>query len=199
MVPRAGPLGAGRRTGRRKRACYRRRYAGVCTFGRRTVISAPGRYTSRLACGVLIEESWSRPIRPDLIISIVWSIASGLSGAHRRPEYIRLIAQAIHRRLYGEPGIQRVSRHPGRVLRPTLRTGLPPRPDRGKPVAICRLKRVAADHRDDITALLPKAPREKNGRRVAVSAPVRHRSRSPTICCAGYAVTIFEQYAVPAD
>ena len=30
-----------------------------------------------------------------------------------------------------------------------------------KPVAICRLKRVAADHRDDITDQLPKAPQKK--------------------------------------
>src|SRR5262249_54669263 len=38
----------------------------------------------------------------------------------------------------------------------------------GKPVAICRLKRVAADLRDDITEFLPKAPASKNGKRVAL-------------------------------
>jgi NADPH-dependent glutamate synthase beta subunit-like oxidoreductase len=35
-------------------------------------------------------------------------------------------------------------------------------------VAICRLKRVAADNRDDITDRLPTAPEEKNGKRVAL-------------------------------
>jgi len=36
------------------------------------------------------------------------------------------------------------------------------------PVAICRLKRVAADNRDDILPLLPSAPKEKNGKRIAL-------------------------------
>src|SRR5687768_18336337 len=35
-------------------------------------------------------------------------------------------------------------------------------------VAICRLKRVAADMRDDVTPFLPKAPDQKNGKRVAL-------------------------------
>jgi NADPH-dependent glutamate synthase beta subunit-like oxidoreductase len=37
-----------------------------------------------------------------------------------------------------------------------------------KPVAICRLKRVAADHRDDIADRLPVIPEQKNGKRVAL-------------------------------
>ncbi|MCG6930740.1 MAG: FAD-dependent oxidoreductase, partial [Desulfofustis sp.] len=37
-----------------------------------------------------------------------------------------------------------------------------------EPVAICRLKRVAADNRDNIAALLPRAPEKKNGKRVAL-------------------------------
>ena len=37
-----------------------------------------------------------------------------------------------------------------------------------KPVAICRLKRVAADHRDDITDRLPVIPERKNGKRIAL-------------------------------
>ena len=37
-----------------------------------------------------------------------------------------------------------------------------------KPVAICRLKRIAADHRDDITDRLPQAPKESNGKKVAL-------------------------------
>jgi NADPH-dependent glutamate synthase beta subunit-like oxidoreductase len=36
-----------------------------------------------------------------------------------------------------------------------------------EPVAICRLKRVAADLKDDIRDRLPLAPEKKNGKRVA--------------------------------
>ena len=37
-----------------------------------------------------------------------------------------------------------------------------------KPVAICRLKRVAADNRGDIRSRLPVAPKQKNGKRIAL-------------------------------
>ncbi|HET6520714.1 MAG TPA: FAD-dependent oxidoreductase, partial [Geminicoccaceae bacterium] len=37
-----------------------------------------------------------------------------------------------------------------------------------EPVAICRLKRVAADNKDDVRGLLPEIPAEKNGRRIAL-------------------------------
>ena len=37
-----------------------------------------------------------------------------------------------------------------------------------KPVAICRLKRVAADHKGDIEEFLPQVPRLKNGKRIAL-------------------------------
>ena len=39
-----------------------------------------------------------------------------------------------------------------------------------KPVAICRLKRVAADFKDDIRGRLPRAPAQKNGKRIALVA-----------------------------
>ncbi len=37
-----------------------------------------------------------------------------------------------------------------------------------KPVAICRLKRVAADNKEDIKDRLPKIPTEKNGKKIAL-------------------------------
>jgi len=37
-----------------------------------------------------------------------------------------------------------------------------------EPVAICRLKRVAADYKDDIRARLPKPAQKKNGKRIAL-------------------------------
>src|SRR5262250_1473999 len=75
------------------------------------------------------------------------------------PEYIRLIAQGryseaylLNRQSNVFPGI--LGRTCDRPCEPACRRG---RVD-GKPVAICRLKRVAADHRDDISEFLPKAP-----------------------------------------
>src|SRR5258708_4191603 len=88
------------------------------------------------------------------------------------PEYIRLIAQGeftaaymVNRESNVFPGI--LGRVCDRPCEPACRRGR----IEEKPVAICRLKRVASDHRDDITALLPTAPREKNGKRVACIGP----------------------------
>src|SRR5690606_29852514 len=62
-----------------------------------------------------------------------------------------------------------------------------------KPVAICRLKRVAADHRGDITASLPKAPATKNGKRVAlIGAGCASLTVANDLLPLGYDVTIFE-------
>ena len=67
-----------------------------------------------------------------------------------------------------------------------------------KPVAICRLKRVAADHRDDVTKLLPKIPRLKNGKRIAcVGAGCASLTVANDLMPLGYEVTIFEQYGEP--
>src|SRR5450432_2464601 len=84
------------------------------------------------------------------------------------PEYIRLIAQGRHTDAYMLnresnvfPGI--LGRTCDRPCEPACRRT---RID-GKAVAICRLKRVAADNRDDITDRLPRAPEVKNGKRIA--------------------------------
>ena len=85
------------------------------------------------------------------------------------PEYIRLIAQGrftdaymVNRESNVFPGI--LGRVCDRPCEPACRRGR----IEEKPVAICRLKRVAADHRDDISALLPRAPRaeERQARRL---------------------------------
>jgi NADPH-dependent glutamate synthase beta subunit-like oxidoreductase/ferredoxin len=66
-----------------------------------------------------------------------------------------------------------------------------------KPVAICRLKRVAADQRDDISALLPRAPQQKNGKRIAcVGAGPASLTVANDLLPLGYEVTIFEQFNV---
>ena len=78
-------------------------------------------------------------------------------------------AGPVRRRLHPQSRVERVSRaFSGRTCdrpcEPACRRG---RVD-GKPVAICRLKRVAADHKDDITDRLPKIPTAKNGKKVAL-------------------------------
>ncbi len=85
------------------------------------------------------------------------------------PEYIRLIAQGrfddaymVNRESNVFPGI--LGRVCDRPCEPACRRG---RMDE-KPVAICRLKRVAADHRGDITDRLPVAPDRKNGKKIAL-------------------------------
>jgi formate dehydrogenase (NADP+) beta subunit len=85
------------------------------------------------------------------------------------PEYIRLIADrryteawAINWQSNVFPGI--LGRTCDRPCEPACRRGRVEK----EPVAICRLKRVAADNKGDITPYLPQIPREKNGRRIAL-------------------------------
>jgi formate dehydrogenase (NADP+) beta subunit len=115
------------------------------------------------------------------------------------PEYIRLIAQGefteaymVNRESNVFPGI--LGRVCDRPCEPACRRGR----IEEKPVAICRLKRVAADNRDDISARLPKAPREKNGKRIAcIGAGPASLTVANDLLPLGYEVTIFEQYGVP--
>jgi formate dehydrogenase beta subunit len=116
------------------------------------------------------------------------------------PEYIRLIAQGrftdaymVNRHSNVFPGI--LGRVCDRPCEPACRRGRVEE----KPVAICRLKRVAADHREeDITGRLPKIPKLKNGKKVAlVGAGCASLTVANDLMPLGYSVTIFEQFAVP--
>jgi formate dehydrogenase (NADP+) beta subunit len=115
------------------------------------------------------------------------------------PEYIRLIAQGrfteaylLNRESNVFPGI--LGRTCDRPCEPACRRT---RVD-GKPVAICRLKRVAADHRDDITGLLPQAPAERNGRRIAcVGAGPASLAVANDLAPLGYEITIYEKLPRP--
>jgi len=115
------------------------------------------------------------------------------------PEYIRLIAQGrysdaylLNRESNVFPGI--LGRTCDRPCEPAFRRG---RVD-AKPVAICRLKRVAADHRGDVSDRLPKAPAEKNGKRVAlIGAGPASLTVANDLMPLGYEVTILEKLAEP--
>jgi NADPH-dependent glutamate synthase beta subunit-like oxidoreductase/ferredoxin len=111
------------------------------------------------------------------------------------PEYIRLIAQGrftdaymVNRHSNVFPGI--LGRVCDRPCEPACRRGRV----EAKPVAICRLKRVAADYREDITGRMPKIPKVKNGRRVAcIGAGCASLTVANDLMPLGYEVTIFEQ------
>lgn len=110
------------------------------------------------------------------------------------PEYIRLIAQGkfsdaymVNRKSNVFPGI--LGRVCDRPCEPACRRSRV----EDKPVAICRLKRVAADHRDDITARLPQPPSKKNGKSVAlIGAGCASLTVANDLLPLGYDVTIFE-------
>lgn len=85
------------------------------------------------------------------------------------PEYIRLIAAGRYTDAYMVnwesnvfPGV--LGRTCDRPCEPACRRGRVEE----EPVAICRLKRVAADNKSDISNRLPKVPTRKNGKRVAL-------------------------------
>ena len=115
------------------------------------------------------------------------------------PGYLRLIAQGryddsylLNRESNVFPGI--LGRTCDRPCEPACRRG---RIDE-KPVAICRLKRVAADLRGDIRDRLPTAPKTKNGKRVAlVGAGPSALTVANDLLPLGYDVTIYEKNAQP--
>lgn len=85
------------------------------------------------------------------------------------PEYIRLIAEGRYSDAYMInwksnvfPGV--LGRTCDRPCEPACRRGRV----EDEPVAICRLKRVAADNKDDISSRLPPPAASRNGKRVAL-------------------------------
>ena len=115
------------------------------------------------------------------------------------PEYIRLIstgrysdAYMVNWRSNVFPGI--LGRVCDRPCEPACRRG---RVDK-EPVAICRLKRVAADLKDDIQDRLPKVPEVKNGKRVAcIGAGPASLTVARDLAVLGYQVSLFDSGAKP--
>jgi NADPH-dependent glutamate synthase beta subunit-like oxidoreductase/ferredoxin len=116
------------------------------------------------------------------------------------PEYIRLIAQGRYGDAYMVnwhsnvfPGI--LGRTCDRPCEPACRRG---RVEKGQgekpePVAICRLKRVAADYKEDIRERLPRPAARRNGKRVAcVGAGPASLTVARDLAPLGYQVTLFD-------
>src|SRR5438046_9635293 len=115
------------------------------------------------------------------------------------PEYIRLIAEGRYSDAYMVnwrsnvfPGI--LGRTCDRPCEPACRRGRVEE----TPVAICRLKRVAADLRGDIAHLLPKVPKQNNGKRVAlVGAGPASLTVANDLRPLGYEVVVLETQNQP--
>ena len=111
------------------------------------------------------------------------------------PEYIRKIAQQEYTEAYMInwesnvfPGI--LGRTCDRPCEPACRRTR----THEKPVAICRLKRVAADYRDDVSHLLPKAPDNTNGKKIAlIGGGPASLTVARDLLVIGYACTLFEK------
>ena len=118
------------------------------------------------------------------------------------PEYLRMIGQGRYSDAYMVnwvsnvfPGI--LGRTCDRPCEPACRRGRveEDNTEKPEPVAICRLKRVAADHKDDITARLPKA-RAANGKRIAcIGAGPASLTVARDLAPLGYEVTVFDAEA----
>jgi NADPH-dependent glutamate synthase beta subunit-like oxidoreductase/ferredoxin len=116
------------------------------------------------------------------------------------PEYIRLIAAGRYADAYMVnwesnvfPGI--LGRTCDRPCEPACRRGRVEENNGAKPepVAICRLKRVAADHKGDVRARMPRVAERGNGRRVAcVGAGPSSLTVARDLAPLGYHVTVFE-------
>ena len=115
------------------------------------------------------------------------------------PEYIRLIAQGRYSDAYMVnwvsnvfPGI--LGRTCDRPCEPACRRGRveEAQAQHPEPVAICRLKRVTADLKDDVRGRMPKiAP--KNGKRIAcVGAGPASLTVARDLAPLGYDVTVFD-------
>ncbi len=113
------------------------------------------------------------------------------------PEYIRMISAGRYADAYMVnwksnvfPGI--LGRTCDRPCEPACRRGRVEE----EPVAICRLKRVAADFKGDISHRMPGPPPSRNGRRVAcVGAGPASLAVARDLAPAGYEVVVYDSAA----
>ena len=110
------------------------------------------------------------------------------------PEYIRLIAAGRYTDAYMVnwhsnvfPGI--LGRTCDRPCEPACRRGRVEE----EPVAICRLKRVAADNKGEVLSRMPEIPRERNGKRIAcVGAGPASLTVARDLAPLGYEIHVYD-------
>ncbi len=111
------------------------------------------------------------------------------------PEYIRLIAEEKYTEAYMInwdsnvfPGI--LGRTCDRPCEPACRRGRVEK----EPVAICRLKRVAADHKGDVKSLMPQGPFNPNGKKIAlIGAGPASLTVARDLAPLGYEIHLFDE------
>ena len=112
------------------------------------------------------------------------------------PEYIRLIAEQKYTEAYMInwdsnvfPGV--LGRTCDRPCEPACRRG---RVDE-EPVAICRLKRVAADNKGDVKKHMPQAPFPSNGKKVAlIGAGPASLTVARDLATIGYELHLYDEH-----
>ncbi|HEX8265442.1 MAG TPA: FAD-dependent oxidoreductase [Pyrinomonadaceae bacterium] len=111
------------------------------------------------------------------------------------PEYIRLIAEGRYTEAYMInwdsnvfPGI--LGRTCDRPCEPACRRGR----IEAEPVAICRLKRVAADNKNGVKELMPQAPFKSNGKKIAlIGAGPASLTVARDLAPLGYELHLFDE------
>lgn len=114
------------------------------------------------------------------------------------PEYIRLIAAGQYSDAYMVnwesnvfPGI--LGRTCDRPCEPACRRGRVEE----EPVAICRLKRVAADYKDDVSDRMPAIPSKKNGKKLAlIGAGPASLTVARDLMPLGYSIDLYDEQAL---
>jgi NADPH-dependent glutamate synthase beta subunit-like oxidoreductase/ferredoxin len=118
------------------------------------------------------------------------------------PEYIRLIGQGRYSDAYMVNWVSNVfpgvlGRTCDRPCEPACRRGRVEENNAGKPepVAICRLKRVAADLKDDVSARMPAVAPFNGKRVVCIGAGPASLTVARDLAPLGYEVTLFDSEA----
>ncbi|MBC7864254.1 MAG: FAD-dependent oxidoreductase [Bacteroidia bacterium] len=111
------------------------------------------------------------------------------------PEYIRLIGEEKYTEAYMInwdsnvfPGV--LGRTCDRPCEPACRRGRIEK----EPVAICRLKRVAADNKGDVKKLMPKGPFKTNGKKIALlGAGPASLTVAKDLATLGYEIHLYDE------
>ena len=115
------------------------------------------------------------------------------------PEYIRLIGQGRYSDAYMINWVSNVfpgvlGRTCDRPCEPACRRGRVEENngEKPEPVAICRLKRVAADHKDDVKSRMPTIAPSNGKRVVCIGAGPASLTVARDLAPLGYQVTVFD-------